>query len=69
MMKATLAILSLFLVASCGCTYSRFSPRCPEWSDAAIVEFNRYRATHRENDMVRAILRDAQVCSALRQEG
>ena len=62
-----MVVAILYLGVSCRTSYG-FVPTCMKWSAASTVELIEYiRTKDGHTPMTRAILRDAQVCAALRE--
>ena len=68
-MKNSLIILmifaSCFLSVNCR-TSPGFVPVCMKWSARSIDEFTDYVRDNGQTPMVQSVLRDAQLCAALR---
>ena len=57
----------MLMLCGTSCTTGSYVPRCPGWSEAAVDEFVVYMRRYGQSPMVQAVLRDSQVCSALKE--
>lgn len=63
--------ITMMTFASCfwsvNCVSPSFVPTCMAWPERSIEEFQEYVRENGETTMVRSVLRDAQLCAALKE--